>query len=169
PEDMTPRRKAVAEAIDRRRVGGLAGPYLPLLYSPDVADHVQSLAEYLRFGLRLPDRLRALALLVTAGRHRSADVQLFCELKDVRDSGLATEKIALLAGGRRPHDMDVDEGIIYDFVAQLSATGRVTENTFNTVLGRFDREICIELIVICGFTAFMTTLLNITESRFSAS
>jgi 4-carboxymuconolactone decarboxylase len=162
PKDMTPRQREVAEAIEKRGASGLRGPYVPMVYSPEVADRAQLLGEYLRFNLRLPEPLRALAVLVAAGRHRAADVAPFLATEGIRDSGLADVKVKALAEARRPDGMGEDEAMIHDFCFELSRAGRVKNVTFQKAAGRFGKEICLELVAVCGFTAMQTTMLNIT-------
>jgi 4-carboxymuconolactone decarboxylase len=163
PEEMTPRQREVAEAIEKRRVGGLGGPYAPLIYSPEVADRAQQLSEYLRFGLRTPERLRLLAVLQTA-RYYSSGAEFLAATKDAREAGLADEKIKALSEGRRPADMTADEAMIYDFCAQIHTTGRVKNVTFNRVESRFNREVCLELVIVCGYTAFSAMVHNVTQT-----
>jgi 4-carboxymuconolactone decarboxylase len=163
PEEMTPRQREVAEAIKKRRVGGLGGPYVPLIYSPEVADRSQQLSEYLRFGLRTPERLRLLAVLKTA-RYYSADVEFFGATKEAREAGLTDEKIKALSEGRRPADMTPDEAMVYDFCDEIHTTGRVKNVTFNRMESRFNREICLELVVVCGYTAFSSMVHNVTQT-----
>jgi 4-carboxymuconolactone decarboxylase len=169
PEDMTPRQREVAEAISNRRADAFSGPSVPLIYSPEVADRVQLLGEHLRFNLRVPERLRVLAVLVAAGRYRSDDLAYFVRLDATKQSGLADAKIAALSEGRRPADMKEDEEIVYDYCTELARTGRVRSATFDRAVKRFGREICLELVKVCGYTLFLTALLNVTQTRFSES
>ncbi len=165
-EEMTPRQREVAEAASERRAGALSGPYLPLIYSPEVADRVHILGEYLRFKLRVPERLRALAVLAAAGRYRSADVRFFVHLDAIQQSGLAPAKIVALSEGCRPPDMKEDEALVYDYCTELMKTGRVKSATFERAVNLFGREICLELVKVCGYTAFLTTVLNVTQTTF---
>src|SRR5580704_9172821 len=67
---LTPKQRAVATALIATRRGALRGPFVPLLYSPELLDRAQRLGEYLRYESALPERLRELAILITA-RHWS--------------------------------------------------------------------------------------------------
>jgi len=167
PQLMTPRQHAVAEAIQQRGGAGLNGVQQALLHSPEVAERVQLLAEHLRYNLRVPERLRALAILVSAGRYRSADVAHFVGLEEVRDSGLAEAKISALAEGRRPADLKEDEQLVFDFCTELTRTGGVQGATFDRLAGRLGREIALELVAVCGYTRLITNVLNVTQTSFS--
>jgi 4-carboxymuconolactone decarboxylase len=164
PEAMTSRQREVAEAISHRRADAFSGPLVPLIYSPEVADRVHLLGEHLRFNLRIPERLRALAILVSAGRYRSDDLAHFVHLQAIKQSGLADAKIATLSQGRRPSDMKEDEEMVYDFCTEVTRFGRVKSATFDRVMSRFGREICLELVEVCGYTLFLTTVINVTQT-----
>lgn len=166
-EDMTPRQREVAAVIAKSGTDPLAGHQSALLYSPEVAERVQLLSEELRVNLRVPERLRALAVLVTAGRHRSADTVPFVRQDDVQQSGLAAATITALSEGRRPTDLKDDEALVYNFCTELMQTGRVRNVTFEALASRVGREICLELVHVCGYTAFLTTVLNVTQTTLS--
>ena len=164
-EEMTEAQRRVADAIDQRRVGGLSGPYIPFVYSPEVADRAQMLAEYLRFNLHVPEPLRFLSVLVTA-RHQSADVELYVHMKNAVVAGLTEAKVKALSQGRRPEGMTDDEEMVYDFCTELHSTGHVKDTTFWRVANRFSREVCLELTVTCGYMALLAMVLNVTETPF---
>jgi 4-carboxymuconolactone decarboxylase len=163
PDDMTDRQREVAEAIDKRRVGGFVGPYPALIYAPEIADRVQLLAEHLRFGLRLPERLRLMAVLIAARRKNADDAFLF-HTQPARDAGLSEATIQALSEARRPEGMDADEAMIHDYCVELARSGGVRNAAFERVAGRFGLEICLELVATCGFAALMSMMLNVIQS-----
>src|ERR671934_1360875 len=65
-EQMTDAQKRVYDGIVSGPRGGARGPFNALLRSPDLADRVQKVGEYLRFNTSLPARLNELAILVNA-------------------------------------------------------------------------------------------------------
>jgi len=54
PERMSPEQKRVHDAIVSGPRGGARGPFNVLLRSPELADRVQRVGEYLRFKSLLP-------------------------------------------------------------------------------------------------------------------
>jgi 4-carboxymuconolactone decarboxylase len=66
PERMTDAQRRVHESIAAGPRGGVRGPFNALLRSPELADRVQRVGEYLRFNSSLPARLNELAILVNA-------------------------------------------------------------------------------------------------------
>ena len=65
-EQLTEAQKQVYDAIAGGPRGGVRGPFGPLLRSPELADRVQKLGEYLRFNSSLPPRLNEMAILINA-------------------------------------------------------------------------------------------------------
>src|SRR5262245_64005535 len=65
-EQLTDAQKQVYDAIAGGPRGGVRGPFVPLLRSPELADRVQKLGEYLRFNSSLPARLNEMAILINA-------------------------------------------------------------------------------------------------------
>ncbi|MDF0546015.1 hypothetical protein PX699_27010 [Sphingobium sp. H39-3-25] len=162
---MTPRQHEVAQAIEARREGGLSDPYAALLYSPDVANLLQPLLEYLRFKLRVPEKLRFMAVLMTAAKYNCADY--FRHATDTRATGLSADKVEAVSVGRRPTGMTDDEDMVHAFCHELISTSRVSNVTFDKMVNRFDREICLELTTIISNTTLLTMMLNVTGTRFA--
>jgi 4-carboxymuconolactone decarboxylase len=166
PEDMSVRQQEVAAAIAQRRPEGFEGPYLALIQAPEVAVRVQRLDDHLRFNLRLPERLRVVAMLVSAGRHRAEDIQPFAALDATQHSGLAADTLAALSAGHKPADMQADEAVVYEFASQVIRTGHVTSELFDRAEKLLGKEKCLEVVEVCGFTAFMSKVINVTQRSF---
>ena len=67
-EAQTQRQQAVSAELVSGPRGKLAGPFVPLLRSPGLMARVQKVGEHLRFESALPERIKELAILVTARR-----------------------------------------------------------------------------------------------------
>jgi 4-carboxymuconolactone decarboxylase len=168
-DQMNDQQREVAAAIESRSPGGAQGPYAAMLYSPEMADRAQQLGVVLQHGLRIPERLRVLAVLIAAGRNRSEEILPFAALESVRTSTLSQDKINVLAKGDRPSDLSADELAVYEFCTELVSTGRVKSATYEQLVSMLDREIALELVALCGFTAMLTNVLNITQTSITAS
>ena len=72
--DMTPEQRRVAHAVASGPRGGLRGPFHALLRSPELADRVRLLGDFVRFESAIPASLRELAILLVA-RFWSADYE----------------------------------------------------------------------------------------------
>lgn len=164
PDTLSPRQREVVNAFHPQRQGGLAGPFHALLHSPEIAERVKLLGEELRFHLRVPERLRALAILVSASTYRSDEAARFAALPEIRDSGLSAAKAAALGAGRRPEDLTADEQATFEFSWQLTRGGRVNTSCFETLAAQVGKEVCLELVVLCGYVLFLSRLMNITQT-----
>mgnify|MGYP003583371571 FL=1 len=164
---MSFRQREVAAAIEERSGGGLSGPYAAMLYSPEMADRAQRLGEFLRCGLRIPERLRILAVLVAVGRHRSEDIFAFVSLDSVLNSTLARDKIQALSKGQPPQDMTEDEAVVYAFSSELARNGHVKNVTYDMLVSKLGRGAALELVGVCGYTSMLTNVINITQSSIS--
>jgi len=66
PDRMTPEQKKVADDIVSGPRKSLSGPFNAWLRSPQLADRLQRVGEYLRFHSSVPARLNEFAILITA-------------------------------------------------------------------------------------------------------
>ena len=65
-DDLQGEPRALAEDILKISSVGLAGPYNPMLRSPQLAERLFRLLDYLRFNTSLPRRLNEFAILIQA-------------------------------------------------------------------------------------------------------
>lgn len=166
-ENMTTRQLEVANAIEQRWPKELRYPYMAMLCSPEMADRTQLLGEHLRFGLRVPERLRILAVLVAVGRHHCSEVNALLSQDSVKNAMLAPEKIHALAQGARPAAMTEDEAVVYEFSMELVNTGRVKDASYDALVAHLGREIALELVAVCGYTMLMTNVASVTQTSIS--
>src|SRR4051794_41203590 len=100
-DKMTPAQRAVADNIMSGPRKGLAGPFNAWLRSPELADRLQKVGEYIRFGTSLPKRLNEFAILITA-RAWNAQYEWYAHRPLAIAAGLSEDVVAVLAAGRRP-------------------------------------------------------------------
>src|SRR6516165_6625869 len=130
PETMSADQKRVAEAIQSGpRGAGLRGPFNALLRSPDLCDLVQRVGAYVRFGSSIPARLNEMAIIM-AGRKWTAQYEFYAHRRLALEAGLSPAIADAIAANQRPAGMAKDQETIYDFVAELLATGKVADAVF---------------------------------------
>ena len=71
-DKMTPQQRAVADAIMSGPRGRMSGPFNAWLRSPELADRLQKVGEYVRFKTSLDKRLNEMAILMTAQHWRAS-------------------------------------------------------------------------------------------------
>ena len=85
-ENMTPDQQRVSDDIAGGPRGAVRGPFHALLYSPPLADAAQKLGQYVRYDCSIPQKLRELAILITA-YHWKAQYEWFAHEGHARDAG----------------------------------------------------------------------------------
>jgi 4-carboxymuconolactone decarboxylase len=159
---MTPAQRQVAEAIASGPRGGLGGPFQAWLRSPDLADRLQKVGEYLRFSSAVPRRLNELAILITA-RAWDAQYEWYAHHRMAMQAGLDPAVAADIAEGRRPAAMQADEAVVYDFCSELRANRNVGDTTLAAALALLGEQGVVDLIAVCGYYDVVSMTLNVAE------
>jgi 4-carboxymuconolactone decarboxylase len=161
-EAMTPAQRDAAEAIASGPRGGLGGPFQTWLRSPDLADRLQKVGEYLRFSSSVPRRLNELAILITA-RAWDAQYEWYAHHRMAMAAGLDPAVAAELAEGRRPSSMQADEAVVYDFCTELRAMRTVSDATLKAALDLLGEQGVVDLIAVSGYYDIVSMTLNVAE------
>ena len=157
---MSPRQREAYDGIVSGPRKGAAGPFNALLRSPDVADRVQKVGEYVRFHTTIPAPLNEMAILIT-GRFWSAQFEFWAHRRLARTAGVTDAIIDAIAEGRRPPSMSGDERIVYDFCTELFRDKAVSDAAFTAVVGRFGEQGVIDLIAACGYYSIVSMVLDV--------
>jgi 4-carboxymuconolactone decarboxylase len=158
---MTAEQKRVADAIQSGPRGqGLRGPFNALLRSPDLADRLQKVGEYIRFRSSLPARLNELAILLVA-RKWNAQFEWYAHHQFAMKAGLDPAIAQAIAEGRRPQRMPEDEAAIHAFCTQLLDRTEVSDAAYEDVRRRFDEQGVIDLIGAMGYYSAVSMVLNV--------
>lgn len=159
-------RQLIADMVAGPR-GGLIGPFVPLLRSPEFMNRLQKTGEYLRYNSAFTPRLSELAILVTA-RHWSQNFEWYAHRPIAEKAGLRVSIIDAVAEGRRPADMAMDEALVYDFLDELIRTKTVTSSTYDRALKMFGERGIIDLVGIHGYYSLLAMVLNVTQAPIPA-
>jgi 4-carboxymuconolactone decarboxylase len=157
--DMTLDQQRVAQAVASGPRGGLRGPFHTLLRSPELADRVRHLGDYIRFGSSVPAPLRELAILLVA-RFWSSHYEWIAHRKHAAAAGLDSAVADAIEVGRRPAGLSSDEALVYDFIGELLAAKDVSDDTFEAAKTRFGEQIVVDLIGIAGYYGMISLILN---------
>lgn len=160
PDDaLTPEQRAAAAAVVAGPRGGLYGPFVPLLRSPELMAHVQRLGEYLRYRCAIGTKLSELAIL-TIARHWSQGVEWAIHAPLAAQVGIAADTIAAIGAGATPTRLTDDEAIVYAFCTELQATQRVSDATFERARARFSEQGVVDLLGLCGYYTLLAMVMN---------
>ena len=162
PEQWDAEQKKVAANISAGPRGSVRGPFLPLLYSPGLADPIQQAGAHLRYKSSLSAMLNEFAILITA-RFWTAQYEWYAHRKLALEAGLKTEIADQLAKGERPTGMSAEQTAVYDFCAELHRDHGVSDKNFNAVVEKFGHKGAMDLIGICGYYTLISMVLNVSQ------
>ena len=163
PDTMTAEQKRVADAIQSGpRGSGLLGPFNALLRSPDLCDLVQRVGAYVRFGSSIPPRLNEMAIIM-AGRKWGAQYEFYAHRRLALEAGLSPAIADAIAANQRPASMAEDEATVYEFVAELLATGHVSDAGFKRVKDAFGERGVVDLVGAVGYYSLVSMTLNVAQ------
>jgi 4-carboxymuconolactone decarboxylase len=160
PSEMTEAQRKAYEGIISGPRGGARGPFNALLRSPDLADRVQRVGEYVRFKSSIPARLNELAILVVA-RHWTAQYEWYAHRELAMKAGLDPKIADAIAERKRPADMKEDEAAVYDFCSELHEKKSVSDAAYANALRLFGEQGVIDLIGASGYYTIVSMVLNV--------
>jgi 4-carboxymuconolactone decarboxylase len=161
-EDMTETQRRVHDSIAGGPRGGVRGPFNALLRSPELADRVQRLGEYLRFHSSLPARLNELAILINA-RFWESKYEWWAHRRLALAGGLPEALIDDLARRRRPATMQADEALVYEFCMALHTKHAVDDELFARAVAMLGDAGVIDLIGVSGYYTLVSMVLNVAD------
>jgi 4-carboxymuconolactone decarboxylase len=161
-DQMTPEQKKVADAITSGPRKGLSGPFNAWLRSPELADRLQRVGEYLRFNTSLDHRLNEFAILIT-GQFWGCEYEWYAHYPLAIKAGLRPEVAAELAQGKRPSEMKADEAIVYDFSTQLHRNRNVDDATYQVAVTTLGEQGVMDLIAVNGYYDVVSMTLNVAQ------
>ena len=141
------------------REAPVSGPFVPMMYSPEVMSRARAMGDYLRYKSGIGNTLSEFAILVTA-RDWGQDYEWSVHAPIAAKAGINPDIIAAIRDGRRPDGMSSDETIVYEFATELLHNKRVSDPTFAAAEKRFGKPAVIDLVGIVGYYTFNAMMLN---------
>ena len=160
---MSDAQRAAATALAAGPRGGVKGPFIALLRSPELMQRLQKVGEYLRFSSSLEPRISEFVMLVVSRQWRQ-QFEWAVHLPLALDAGVKRETLESLAAGRRPVAMAPDEEIVYDFCAELVANRSVSDATYRMAADRFGERGVIDILGVLGYFTTMAMVLNVAQT-----
>lgn len=150
PDRLSADQRRVYDAIAGGPRAGVRGPFLALLHVPELADRIQHLGEYLRYGTSFPPRLSEFAVLIAA-RHYTCQYEWFMHVPHALKGGLAQSIIDAVRERRRPEGMQPDETAVFEFTTELLRNGKVSDAVYERTVKAFGTKGVIELPALIGY------------------
>ena len=159
PAQWTAAQREVAEAMIAGPRGAVLAPFVPLLRSPELANHVQRLGEHLRYRSAIGVRLTELAILVTSSEWQQP-VEWAIHVPIAAREGIARSTIEALARRARPQSLADDEAAVYALCVELHRARCVSDATWARAMALFGEQGVMDLIGINGYYALLAMVMN---------
>lgn len=161
-DKMTPAQRSVADSIMSGPRKGLAGPFNAWLRSPELADRLQKVGEYLRFNTSLDKRVNEMAIIITA-QHWGSQYEWYAHAPLAIKAGLDPKIVEAIGAGRKPDMMKDDEAIVWDFTTQLRRDHSVDDATYARAIEKFGEKGVMDLIAVSGYYDLVSMTLNVAR------
>ena len=163
PAAMNEAQRKAAQALAAGPRGGVKGPFIALLRSPELMDRLQKVGEYLRFRSSLEPRISEFLMLIVS-RQWTQQFEWAVHLPLALKAGVAPQAIDSLAEGRRPEGMAKDEALAYDFCDELARTKGVSDTTYRGAVECFGERGVIDMLGVLGYFTTVSMVLNVAHT-----
>ena len=162
-DQYTPAQRATADEFRQRRGHDVDGPFLPLIRSPEIFKAADLLGRYLRFECAIPQRLKELAILITA-RRWTQQYEWFTHRQVAVHAGLPEQVADAIAEGRLPEALEGEDAAVYAFCTELHGNGQVSDPTYARIKDLYGEQGAIDLAAICGHYSLLAMILNMART-----
>jgi 4-carboxymuconolactone decarboxylase len=163
-DKMTQDQRTIADAIMNGPRGRMSGPFNAWLRSPELADRLQKVGEYVRFNTSLDKRINEMAILMTA-QAWGAQYEWYAHAPLAVKAGLDPEVVKAIGAGRKPEKMKDDEAIVWEFTTQLRRDHSVDDATYAKALEKFGEAGIVDLIAVNGYYDVVSMTLNVAHVK----
>lgn len=146
--------------ITRRSDGAMLGPWNAWLHDPELGNALWTVTQAMTKARRIPDAARQVAILAV-GSHFKAAYEIYAHAAVARSKhGMTERRLATLAAGERPDDLDDDEAVAFDVAAALVRGGVLPTVLYDRAVTAFGQAGANELFYLVGHYAFVSVTLN---------
>jgi 4-carboxymuconolactone decarboxylase len=161
PEQWTAAQRVAAEEISSGPRGGVVGPFIAALRSPECMRRLQHFGAYLRYDSAIPPRLRETVILLTARRWRQ-DYEWWTHVEPARQAGVLEATLEAIRTGTLPAAPSPDDAVIFELCDVLFADGRVPDALYARALALLGEPGLIDVICAVGYYSTLALIMNAT-------
>jgi 4-carboxymuconolactone decarboxylase len=161
-DQMTPAQRTVADAIMSGPRQKMSGPFNAWLRSPELADRLQKVGEYVRFNTSLDKRLNEMAIIMTA-QYWGSQYEWYAHAPLAIKAGLDPEIVAALGAGNKPEKMKDDEALVWEFTTQLRRDHGVNDAIYAKAVEKFGENGVMDLVGVNGYYDVVAMTLNVAH------
>lgn len=163
PHQMNDAQRKAAEDLAVGPRGGVRGPFIPLLRSPELMRRLQKVGDYVRYESVIAPRISEFLVLIVS-RHWTQQFEWSVHYPLALRAGLQPETGAALADGLRPVGMAEDEEVAYDFADELIRTHGVSDGTYRRTVTQFGEQGVIDIAGVLGYFTTVSMVLNVAHT-----
>jgi 4-carboxymuconolactone decarboxylase len=141
---------------------GIGGPYHIMLRSPQAAQQIINLMDYLRFQSTVPNRLKEFSIMIQ-GRLWRSQVEWATHYASAIKAGVSAETLAALKSNMRPMAMQPDEAAVYDFCIELYAKHIVSDETYGRLHQFLNDQQIVDLTLLGGLYVTAASLMAMAD------
>jgi 4-carboxymuconolactone decarboxylase len=157
-EDLAPENQKIYDAIAQSR-GAVGGPWLALLYSPELAARTAHLGSYVRFESSLYRKMLELAAL-TAACELGCKHEWAAHIVHGQKAGISLETIRAIHQKKATEHFSTEDAQVISYVREIISSHRVSEPTFQALYGRLGEKGFVELAATVGYYAMLACTMN---------
>ena len=165
-DDMTPEQKKYTETVVAGR--GPGATFNLFLRSPEGGQLFFAMGERVRFHMSIPDKLKELALAITA-RYWAAQTEWIAHSRAAVQAGFSQEKANAIAEGKRPAGMSADEEAVYNLLTELFKTKQVSDANFATAKNLFGERGIVDLLASSAYYQIVSMFMNVDRLPLAAN
>jgi 4-carboxymuconolactone decarboxylase len=151
-DKMTPAQRTVADAIMSGPRKRMSGPFNAWLRSPELADRLQKVGEYVRFNTSLDKRLNEMAIIMTA-QYWGVQYEWYAHAPLAIKAGLDPEIVAAPGAGNKPEKMKDDEASVWE----------VNDAIYAKAVEKFGENGVMDLVALNGYYDVVSMTLNVVH------
>lgn len=161
PEDLLDAdQRRVAEALKNGPRKGVVGPFIPLLYAPNISERIEPLGSELRFFGTIDRRVHELIVCLVAAKTNN-QFEWAVHVPVALSLGVTEGQIDALRRGQIPEDLTNEEASAFDFASSLMERNEVSDHVFEVAATHFGQPGVIELTAIVGYFVMVCWFLNV--------
>lgn len=143
----------------RDQDGALLGPWGVFIHAPEIGQAHYDQVEAISAVKTLPEDAKQVAILAVGAHYRAA-YELYAHAATAAREGMDPTRIATLAAGERPLDLDPAESAAFDVARALVGGGVLPGPTYATAREVLGDEALYELVMLIGLYAQVSLVLN---------
>ena len=163
-EDLSDTLKPIFDRIAKTR-GSVQNVFGALMNSPEGAEVVTSVGEYIRYKSKLDPAIRETAILTTA-KELNNSYEWAQHEPVAREVGVRDEVIDAILSGKGPMGLPPKEGLFIQAARELVRDATLNKKTFQALEHLLGREMTTDLLITVGYYSMVARIISALEVDF---